>query len=431
MEGDIIVMSAKEIRRLGVIHKILERRLTQVEASEILDLTARQVKRIVKRIRREGDKGLMHKSRGRPSNRRYPVDLKEQVLEYYKKGHHDFGPTLANEKFKEISDIEISAQTFRNWLIEAGLWQKSRKARTHRQWRERKGHFGEMLQMDGSHHDWLEGRGPELVLMACIDDAASNTFFRFYDYEGTIPAMDCFKRYVRRCGFPQSVYLDRHTTYKSPRRLTAEEELEGVTEPLSEFERALKELGVKLIHANSPQAKGRVERLFKTLQDRLVKEMRLKGIKTKDEANRFLEKGYIEGHNRRFSVLPVKEGDLHRSLLEGFDLDGVLCIKTKRTLRNDWTVAHNKKLYQVIAPVNTKKVVVEERLNGKLFLTYNGQALGYKEITTRPMKEKPSKPFKIRKKYIPPKDHPWRRYPLQLDKGTFLNNLKGDISNCG
>src|SRR3989344_2959726 len=235
-----------------------------------------------------------------------------------------------------------------------------------------------MLQMDGSHHDWLEGRGPEIVLMGCIDDATNKIFGRFYEYEGTIPAMDCFKHYTGLYGLPISVYLDRHTTYKSNAKPTIEDDLLG-RKPMSQFERAMEELGVKVIHANSPQAKGRIERLFRTLQDRLVKEMRLKGIKTIREANLFLE-GYLKRHNERFSIEAAEKEDLHRLTAEGFDLNGVLCVKTKRALRNDFTVAHNKKLYQILEPANTKDVIVEERISGSMYITHNNKALGFKEI---------------------------------------------------
>lgn len=250
--------------------------------------------------------------------------------------------------------------------------------------------------MDGSHHDWLEGRAPKMVLMDYIDDATSNVYGRFYDYEGTIPAMDSFKRYVKRYGLPQSVYLDKHTTYKSPAKPTIEDDLAG-RKPMSQFERAMNELGVEVIHANSPQAKGRVERGFGTLQDRLVKEMRLEGIKTKEDANRFLG-SYLPMHNKRFGVKAAMEGDLHRAVAEGLDLDEFLCIKTKRALRNDFTVAHDKRLYQILEGVSAKGVVVEEKINGRMLIKHNGAALRFKEITVRPEKPK--------KKHIPPKDHP-------------------------
>lgn len=407
---DIVKMSQKELRRLHVIRKVLDGELYQVEAAGLLSLSFRQAGRLTKRVRVEGETGLAHKSRGRLSGRRFPEEIKERVIRLYRDKYHDFGPTFAGEKLFERDGIRLSDETLRLWLIESGDWRKGRRRRTHRQWRERKGCFGEMLQMDGSHHDWLEGRGPELVFMGCIDDATNNIYGRFYDYEGAIPAMDSFKRYARRYGLPQSVYLDRHSTCKSTARPTIEDDLAD-RKPMSQFERALKEIGVKVIHAMSPQAKGRVERLFKTLQDRLVKEMRLVGIKTKEEANRFLT-GYVPRHNKRFGRKPAVGANLHSPLAKGFDMDGVLCVKTERALRNDFTVAHEGRLYQILDCVNTKRVMVEERLNDSTLMTHNNRVLRFKEILSRP--EKPKGPFtyKPRKKYIPPKDHPWRKYPL-------------------
>jgi hypothetical protein len=312
----------------------------------------------------------------------------------------------------EMEGIKMSDETLRKWLMEAGLWKKRRKRSSHRQWRARKECLGEMIQIDGSHHDWLESRGPELVLMGYIDDATNNVFGGFYDYEGTIPAFASFKRYVRKYGLPQSVYLDKHTTYKSPRKLTVEEELEGLEKPLSQFERALDELGVEVIHAHSPQAKGRVERLFGTLQDRLVKEMRLMGAKTKEEANEFL-KDYLPKYNKRFRVCAANKTDVHVRLPRYFNLESYLCVKTKRTIRNDNTIACNGKLYQIEGKVKVRKITVEERLNGSLHITSNGTSLKYWEITERPKKEAPAKNLKPRKTYIPPKDHPWRRWQLR------------------
>ena len=408
---DIIMATQEELRRLHVVQKTLEGGLKQVLAAEILSLSDRQVRRVVRRVKAEGKRGVVHRGRGKPRNRRLPDETKDKALGIYRQDRYKgFGPTLFSEKLFEEEGIKLSDETLRNWLIESGDWQKARKRKTHRKWRERKGHFGEMLQMDGSHHKWFEGRGPEIVLMGCIDDATNKIFGRFYAYEGTIPAMDCLKRYIKRYGLPQGVYIDRHTTYKSNAKPTIEDDLNG-RKPMSQFERAMEELGVEVIHANSPQAKGRIERLFKTLQDRLVKEMRLKGISTIEEANKFLQ-GYLKGHNERFSIEAAEKEDLHRPLAEGFDLNGVLCVKTKRALRNDFTVVHNKKLYQILDPANTKDVMVEERINGRMHITHNNKALGFKEIDSIPLKEKPQKPFKIRKKYIPPKNHPWRKYPV-------------------
>ena len=305
----IIIMSLEEVRRLKIVQSAIDRRITQKSVSSILGLSERQVRRLVKVVREEGDCGIIHKSRGRPSNRRISDELRGRALSLYKERYSDFGPTLATEKLSELDGIEISDETLRKWLIAEGFWKKRRKRSIYRQWRPRKECFGEMVQLDGSHHDWLEGRGSRLVLMAYIDDATNTTYAMFYDYEGTIPAMDSFRGYVKMYGLPISVYLDRHTTYKSSKKLTEWEEVAGI-ESLSQFERALKELGVEVIHAMSPQAKGRVERLFGVLQDRLVKEMRLRGIKTKDEANAFLEE-YLSRHNERFRVCPANEADAH------------------------------------------------------------------------------------------------------------------------
>ena len=248
--------------------------------------------------------------------------------------------------------------------------------------------------------------------MGYIDDATNNVYGGFYDYEGTFPAMESFKGYVRRWGLPQSVYLDRHTTYKSTRAMTPEEELDGMEEPMSQFERALKELGVEVIHAYSPQAKGRIERLFGVLQDRLVKEMRLAGIKTKDEANGFL-KGYLPVYNRRFRVCPANSTDAHARLSRYFDLDKYLCVKQERTVRNDSTIALDGRLYRIDGGARTKKVTVEERLDGSMRIMSGDMNLKHTEITQRPRKETPVKAARPRKPHIPAKDHPWRHWKLR------------------
>jgi transposase-like protein len=409
---DMIMVGQGELKRLHVIRKVLERVIKQVEAAEILSLSGRQIRRIVKRIRSEGDRGVIHKSRGRPSNRRIPPKIKDRVIRLYRAQYKDFGPTLASEKLLERDRIEISDETLRRWLIEGGDWKKSRKRGRHRQWRERKHHYGEMVQMDGSHHTWFEGRGGPCVFMSYIDDATGKVFGRFYEYEGTIPAMDSFKRYIKKNGLPMRVYLDKHSTYKSTAKPTIEDELNDVA-PLSEFERALRELGVEVSHAHSPQAKGRIERLFRTLQDRLVKEMRLRGIRTIEEANQFLEE-YLPLYNKRFSVWPKEKDDFHRPLAKGMNLDAILCIKTERALRNDFTVAHNRKLYQVEEMIKASKVMVQDRIDGSMIMIHKGRALRFKEITERPPREK-KEPMVVRRRkpYIPPTDHPWRRFKIR------------------
>jgi len=406
---DIIAMTQGELKRLHIIHKALDKSITQIEAAGIIGLGLRQVQRIVRTVRLEGDKGVIHKSRGRPSNRALPGKIKEKALKLYKEKYHDFGPTLGSEKLFEIDKIKLNDETLRLWLLQAGILYKKRKKRPHRQWRERKHSFGEMIQMDGSHHDWFEGRGPECVLMGYIDDATGKPFARFYPYEGTLPAMDSFKRYIEKYGMPVSIYLDKHPTYKSTKKQTIEDELNNI-EPLSQFSRAVNELGVDVIYADSPQAKGRIERLFNTFQNRLIKEMRLKGVKTIKEANKFL-KYYLPIYAKRFAVQPANNTDLHRLVPEHADLDAIFCVKTTRVLRNDFTVAHNGKLYQVEDNVNADKVTVEERANGSIHITCRNAGLKFNEITTRPKKQQEA-PQAPRERYIPPKDHSWRRFRL-------------------
>ena len=413
---DVIMFRPKELKRLHVIRKVLEKVLKQVEAAKILSLSYRQIQRCVQRVKVEGDPGVVHKSRGRVSNRRLADKVKERVIKLYRKRYKGFGPTLASEKLLEREGLQISDETLRQWLLESGDWKRVRKKRVHRQWRERKEHLGEMVQMDGSHHDWFEGRRAECVLMGYIDDATGRGYGRFYEYEGTMPAMGSFRSYIRRWGIPLSVYLDKHSTYKSPAKPTLEEELEGI-EPLSEFERALRELEVEVIHAHSAQAKGRIERFFGTLQDRLVKEMRLRGIQSLEEANGFLE-GYWPIYNRKFAVPARGKGDLHRSLPKGLKVDNILCVKATRALRNDFTVAYNRKLYQIEDPVRAAQVKVHERLDGSIVILAKDRSLRYREILTRPVREK-EQPVRNgpRKTTIPPKDHYWRNF--KFGKGRY------------
>ena len=412
---DIIMLRQKELKRLHVIHKVIQGELTQVDAAGIISLSERQIRRIVRRIEREGDEGIRHKSRSRQSNRKTPKKLCERIVALYRQKYQGFGPTLTAEKLLEIDGIDISRETVRTLLIGSGDWQKGRKRRKHRQWRQRKEHRGELVQMGGSHHDWFEGRGPWSVLMAYIDDATGRVSGRFYEYEGTIPAMDSFRRYIRKYGLPMKLYLDKHTTYKSTAKPTIEEELQGI-KPMSQFERAVRELGVEVLHAHSPQAKGRIERLFGTLQDRLVKEMRIRAISTIQEANRFLQE-YIPIYNKRFMVVPVSREDLHRPIAQGTDLDKILCIRTKRTVRNDHTIAHNKKLYQLDEAPMSKKVTVEERTDGKMLIVSQGKSLKYHQITQRPAAIKQPVIRKKRNPRVVPHDHPWKKFDINRYKG--------------
>ena len=412
---DRVSMSVKELRRVHVIRQTMEQKLTQVQAGTVLGLTTRHIRRLIERVEQAGDQGLAHRGRGTPSNRRIPDTVKRKVLTLYEKRYGDFGPTLAAEKLAECHGISISDETLRRWVRARGGVHFTRRKRPHRAWRARRAHVGALLQLDGSHHDWFEGRGPRCVLMADIDDANSRVFARFYEYEGTIPAMDSFQRYVSRYGIPLAVYADNHTTYQSPAPPTVDEQLAGIT-PTSQFGRALGELGVELIAAHSPQAKGRVERLFKTVQDRLVKELRLVGIATIEAANRFLEE-WLPIYNRRFTVPPAQAADLHRPKPAGGDLTRILCIKTTRGLRRDWTVAHHGQLYQVRSNVRTTHVIVEDRVDGTMRMTHNGRPLTYQTISARPLRvSSPPKIARPQRTVTPTRTHPWRK--RLLPEGT-------------
>ena len=409
-DKDIFMMSKNEIKRYQVIRKILDKEINQQEAAEYFDLSDRQVRRIVKRVRAEGEQGVIHKLRGREGNRKLKDKFKQKVIELYQKSYWDFGPVLASEKLLERDDIKVNDETLRLWLIKEGLWQlkkqKDPKDRTRRQRRE---YFGQMTQMDGSHHDWLEGRGPKLVLMGYIDDATSRFYGRFYDYEGTMPAMGGLKGYMNRYGVPGSIYLDKHSTYKTNKKYRYTDWPFRDEQELTQFGRACKELGIELIFAHSPQAKGRVERVFKTLQDRLVKELRLAGINTLQDANNML-KAYLPVFNKKFEVLARGSGDFHRPIDKRLNIDDVLSVQTKGFLRNDRTLLYDKQWYQVLSKTRAQWVMVYEYLNGQRDIRYGKTRLGFKPI--EPPAAKVYQPVvgrvKVRGINIPVKRHPWR-----------------------
>ena len=412
---DRVIMSVKELRRVSVIRQTMEKKLTQVKAGTLLGLTPRHIRRLIERVAQAGDQGLAHRGRGKPSNRQIPEPVKTKALKLYEKQYGDFGPTLAAEKLAERHGMAVNAETLRGWLLAKGVTHFQRRKRPHRAWRERRAHVGELIQLDGSHHDWFEGRGPRCVLMAYIDDASSRVCARFYEYEGTLPAMDSFQRYIRQYGIPLAIYADKHTTYQSPAPPTVDDQLAGV-KPTSQFGRALGELAVELIPAHSPQAKGRVERLFKTVQDRLVKELRLAGIATIEAANRFVET-WLPSYNRRFAVQPAQAADLHRPKPAGGGLNRILCIKTTRCLRRDWTVAHHGHLYQVRTNVRAAHVIVEDRVDGTMRITHHGRPLTYHAIPARPGRvAAPPKAQVPRRPVTPTRAHPWRK--RLLSEGT-------------
>ena len=419
-----LMMSKRERTRLEVLNRVKRGELRLRKAAELLQLSYRQAKRAYGRFRREGDQGLVHRLRGRPGNRKVDEGKREVLLLRYQEKYGDFGPTLAAEYLAK-EGMRVAVETLRLWLLAAGLWQGKRQRAAHRSWRARKEHLGEMVQMDGSHHDWFEGRRAWAVLMVMIDDATNETLARFFEAETTEAAMTMVCHYYKRHGLPRSFYVDRDSIYRINRDATIDEALAG--EPaLSQFGRAMKELGVKLICAHSPQAKGRVERRHGVLQDRLVKALRLERIADLATANRYLEERFLPELNARFTVPAKKRGDLHRRLPPGLDLARVLAFQEERVLQNDWTVRWRNRWFQVTAANQRhvrvrQRLLVCEQLDGTIRLFYNGRELAWKELAGRPegpdrkVAERPRQSFGepggngTRK---PAADHPWRRFRL-------------------
>lgn len=387
MKPEIFRMKQQDVDRWAAVNQIKQRKISQKDASKVLGVSVRQMRRIQKRVVEEGVSGLIHRLRGISSNHKINEKKKARILRIYKKRYDGFQATLASEKLEEKDGIVINRETLRGWLLEAGYLKQKQKSRKFRKRRERKECFGIMIQMDGSHHDWLEGRGPWLVIMGYIDDATNKVYARFYMYEGTMPAMDSFRRYAKKYGLPRSIYLDCHSTYKALRKDIFRSKFFEMEGAMSQFERSMKELGVKVIHAKSPQAKGRVERLFKTLQDRLVKELRLTNAKTLEEANEVLEQ-YLIDHNKRFEVEPKSRANMHRKIPKGTKLSDVFCIKHKRQLKKDNTVVKDRKLYQVTEYTSAKEIELWEHFNGTVSLVGNGRKLKYKMLKEVPKKKR-------------------------------------------
>jgi transposase len=411
---ELLVIRSDEVDRYQVVRKSMDRVITQREAAEYLGLSNRQVRRIIRRVRTEGRKGVIHRLRGQAGCHQLSSDLKKRVLSLYQSQYPDFGPTLASEKLEERNKIKVNHETLRLWLIKAGLWKVQRhySKRKKLTWRERKGHLGEMIQMDGSHHEWLEKRGPKLVLMGYIDDATSKYFGRFYDHEGTHPAMKSLWAYIKQNGIPLVIYLDKHSTYKINR---PEKDYPFKSrEELTQFGRACKQLGIRLIFAHSPQAKGRIERSFETHQDRLVKELRLEGAKTCKDADKVLERKYLDQSNAKFQVPAQKTGDLHRKIDPSMRLDEILSVQTPHALRSDRTVTHSKKWYQILPDTRLSRVTVHEHMDGRLTIRGGSKILPYKQIKGPILRPKPvltnllGKPRKARPLPPGPKSY-WRK----------------------
>lgn len=431
MAKEVITMSKKEIDRLRIFHRVMDKQLTQVYGAALLGITDRQVRNLLCKIRRDGDKGIVHGNRGRRAPNKMPEDDEERIGRLIERKYPDFGPTLASEKLSELDGIKVGREKLRQIMIVRGLWKVRRKRdRDIHPWRARKHCLGEMVQFDGSHHMWLENRGPKMVFMGYIDDATNHIFGRFYEYEGLYPALDSLTHYIKRYGLPRCIYLDKFKAYKATRKPNHYEQLRG--EPaMTQYQRALKEVGIKLIHAGSPQAKGRVERLFGTLQDRLVKEMRLAQIKTIKGANEFLEH-YLPRFNKRFSKKALIEEDLHKPLPKGKDLREIFCLKDIRTINDGFIVQWKNRKLLIDNPsiaIRRRKVEVREHFDGIVTLKFRGRYLAFHEViepklVKAELQRKPENGNgKKRRKYIPPPDHPWRRHNPKLHHNCYLEKI--------
>ena len=375
---DRIAMSQKERDVLKVLHSVQSGKRGQADAARLLGLGVRQVRSIQRKLEAEGDAAIVHGLRCRPSNHRADPAFRRAVLAAYRARYADFGPTFASEKLVQ-EGLAVGPQTLRRWLMAEGLWQRKRRRDPHRSRRPRRACFGELVQMDASVHDWLEGRGQEMVLVGMIDDATNRTLARFYP-AGTVEAhMDLAGRWLRRFGRPLALYTDRHSIFEPQDKGRALPDAE------TQFGRALRELGIELIRAHSPQAKGRVERSFGTAQDRWVKELRLAGVTTLAGANAVLGR-LLPAHNRRF-VKPAREAaDAHRPLGPGHDLAAILSIQEGRVVSNDYTIRFRNRFYQLLPPVHAGerggRVVIEMRLDGTIAIRFRGKYLKYREIPT-------------------------------------------------
>ena len=414
-------MSLKERDRLRLVHEVERGYVPGGEAARALGISHRQFRRILKRHREEGDKGLAHRLRGRPSNRRTPLESRSEAMEIIAEHYPDFGPTLASEKL-EGHGISLSRETVRRLMIEQGLWKPKKRRERHRMRREPRARFGELVQMDGSHHDWFEGRGARPVLIAMIDDATNEVIARFFPGESMEGLMGTLRVWLETHGRPRSIYADRHSLWVSQSGPPGEREDGGNTQ----LRRALRELGIDFIPAHSPQAKGRVERLFGTLQDRLVKEMRLEGIDNIADANRFLNEKYLPWHNGKFRRKPASGADAHRRLSRGIDLDLILSEKEERTVANDYTVRWHNRIFQIGKPVypglRGGKVMVAVKADGGMEILFGGRKLSWEETKRPAYKSTASHPTpgggmgsdhpsssSTGRPWVPPPDHPWRQ----------------------
>lgn len=378
-----IIMTEEGQKRAKVMEMLKERKITQREAAIRLDLSIRQVKRLYKKYKEFGDEGMNHGLIGKKSNNSYDEKEKEEIMGIVREVFSGYKPTFITEKLKEIYGIEVKPNTLRIWMMKEGLWQKEKKMWKYRCRRERKEHFGEMIQMDGSPHDWF-GNGEKYCLMQMVDDASNIAFGLFDKGETTEIALKVLYGWIERYGIPQSIYVDRGGVFYTDREPTIEEQLKGV-EPKTRFGEVCKELGIKIIYANSPQAKGRIERANGIQQDRLISEMKLRCIKEMEKANNFLVEEYWEKHNRKFSKKPLSEADFHIALSEDKDLKNIICYSDKRKISADYVVRMDKRDFQLTKNQNIEirprdNVIVKTWLDGSIHIFKNNVELFFKEI---------------------------------------------------
>jgi len=393
-EEEILTMSYKERDRLKVLARVKQGELTRRLAAESLGVTERQLYRMLSRYKNQGDKGIIHGLRGRPgSNRSYSLEVRAQVMRLFREQYSDYHPTLLSEVLLTEHQIDISRQTLSRWLQAEGVWAGVRKDRPHRRKRERRAAIGDLIQFDGSHHDWFEGRGPECCLLVAIDDASGRVFLRFAESENTQDVLLTLRDYMTRYGIPRQIYTDYGSVYHIPvpaSRRFSKTGNEGVR--LTDTGRALKRLAVEHIFAHSPQAKGRVERSNRTHQDRLIKALRRKGISTILQANRFLEECYIGDHNKRFARAEGLQ-DLHRSV-DGVDLKNIFCFETQRSVYNDYTITLEAQFIQLERsvgkeasplPAPRQSVIVRRWIpDGSLHIFWNEHEISFTPIAKRP-----------------------------------------------
>ncbi len=425
-ERGTLEMSRKERETLVIMERVERKEMKLGEAAEVMGITYRQSRRRYRRYRESGAAGLVHRSRGVGSNRRLPEEVRKKIVELYGRRYEGFGPVLFTEKLESGHEIKADHETVRLLLIKEGLWQVTKKKKKrHKAWRERRGHFGEMVQMDGSHHLWFEIRGKMYCLMVMIDDATGVRMSLLSDGETTDAAMRLLWMWIKRYGVPKSLYTDKKNVYVPAEKDVEKARLEG-REILTQFGRACSKLGIEIIRAHSPQAKGRVERSNSVYQDRLVKEMRLEQISDVDKANELLQGGFDGDLNRRFAVEPREKADYHREASD-YDLPSIFCIEEERTLSANWTLSFETSVYQIKAaslnysPARTR-VLVRRYLDGKLHMFYRGNEVEFEELDPG-RKEKKKKFIKGRnaslsgpsgtdKPSSPAADRPWRKQLL-------------------